>query len=430
MRTDAILGKIIALTKQIMLREPSDGSGFIHQFMAGNGKPSLSRFSGIGMEWWYTISALELCDDIASMALRHDPTLRGGDQKAFSLALRDTLTKNAINGKLFNGALFYKARALFDMRRLRKEREFAVCLWDVIRASLQKMITGWLILYPLTRISIPHSFDLGYGGVLLVHADDTVAWERFTTKYPEVKFWDPHSGSFNGERMFPPSDSHVTWLVCEIEGTQDGARFAAGERMQTFLAVLASHVCSLNLGFLEQRAEIPNSCSVQFPLDSAQVACGMSRAPIGTLLHSFPGKLDLSADILNEVRVWYGAYSSADEDFFHRATKGAHFINYGMTASGIVQFIHFYISLDALFGDFNRVEKGIKLGLSKMTHSDTKWDEKVDKLYEMRNELIHGGSSRIDECRGFGHYKRRFRSDPLYDVRNAAMAGLRDYFRL
>ena len=80
-----------------MLREPHDGSGYIHRFMAGNGKPSLSRFSGIGMEWWYTKSAYELCDDIASMALRHDPALKCGDQKAFSLALRDTLAKNAIN---------------------------------------------------------------------------------------------------------------------------------------------------------------------------------------------------------------------------------------------------------------------------------------------------------------------------------------------
>lgn len=203
MRTDAIFGKIIALTKQIMLREPPDGSGYIHQFMAGNGKPRLSRFSSVGLEWWYTKSAFELFDDIASMALRLDPALNRGDQKAFSLALRDTLANNAINGKLYDGALLCKARTLFDMRKSRNEREFAVCLWDVIRESLRNMITDWLILYPLTRISIPHSFDLGHGGVLLVLADDTVAWERFTAMYPEVKLWDPSSGSFDGERMFP-----------------------------------------------------------------------------------------------------------------------------------------------------------------------------------------------------------------------------------
>lgn len=200
--------------------------------------------------------------------------------------------------------------------------------------------------------------------------------------------------------------------------------------MRAFIAVLTAHMCSLDQRFLHACAATPNSRSVQFPLNSAQVDCGMLVAPIGTLLHSLPSKVDISLDILNEVRDWYGAYSSADVPISHRATKGAHFINYGMTTSGIDQFIHFYISLDAFFGDPKRVEKGIKLGLSKLFQCDTKWDEKVDKLYDLRNELIHGGSSRIDEWRGYDHYKRHFRSDPLRDVRDAAMAGLRNYFRL
>lgn len=430
MRIDAILGKLIALTKQIMLREPHDGSGYVQQFFAGDGTKNLRPFHGTGMEWWYTESAFKLCDDIASMARRHDPALKRGDQKAFSTGIQNALTENALNSRLFSDHIIGRARTLFDARILRNEREFALCLWDVIRLSLSNMITNWIVLYPLTRINIPHSFYLGYEGISLIQANDAVAWDGLLTKCVEAKFWDPRSGSYDGERIFPSPDPHTTWLVCEIEGTQNGARYAVEQKMRTFLAVLTAHVCSLDQTFLYKSAADPNSYSIQFPLDSAKVNCGMSCASIGILLHSFPSRPNLAIDILNKVKSWYRLYFSANTDCFHRATKGAHFLNYGMITSGIEQFLHFYISLDALFGDYGRVEKGIQRGLSILFHGDIKWGEKAEKLFELRNELVHGSSSKIDEWGGFDHYKRHFRTDPLDDVGDAAMTALRNYFWL
>ncbi len=95
-----------------------------------------------------------------------------------------------------------------------------------------------------------------------------------------------------------------------------------------------------------------------------------------------------------------------------------------------LQFMHFFIALDALFGERNKVEDSIVSGIKKIFPNNTKWDIRAKKLFELRSELVHGGSSSIDEWNNLAYYRRNFYSDPLYDVGLAVMTALRMYFTL
>jgi Apea-like HEPN len=196
--------------------------------------------------------------------------------------------------------------------------------------------------------------------------------------------------------------------------------------------------CSLLFSYLDDK--IPNlltksgaevaSYSIQFPDDASKAGCGSISAGIGSLFPSLlvDGLLDVSADILFEIQSWYDLRSKSSDSIAQRATTAAHFVHYGIIYDGLERFIHFFIALDALFGERYKVEKNIKEGIRKTFTSQPDWENRADKLFELRNELIHGGISSIKRWDGLEHYRRCFKSHPMKDIQTAAMTALRVYF--
>ena len=103
-------------------------------------------------------------------------------------------------------------------------------------------------------------------------------------------------------------------------------------------------------------------------------------------------------------------------------------VNYGITADDLERFLHFFIALDALFGEMGKVEETIINGIKRTFPGDSKWLERAEMLFDLRSELVHGGSSFIDDWKSLDHYRRHFQSHPLTDVGTAAMTALRNYF--
>jgi hypothetical protein len=137
----------------------------------------------------------------------------------------------------------------------------------------------------------------------------------------------------------------------------------------------------------------------------------------------------ISSDEISEIKHWYEAEALLSKDKRNRAERSAHYINHAMNADDIESYINYFISLDALFGNRGSVEKSIEEGISRL-NVDDKQKEKASWLFDLRNELVHGGSRHIKEWPKYFRYYRHFESEPLSDIEQLAMESLCQFPRI
>lgn len=419
---EKILGKIVALTKEIKLQEPKNEEAYISKFFPGN-----SLLGGIGLRWWCTRKAFSICQDIASMSISCYPEYQPVDKEAFTELVMNTFQDNALNEQLFYGdAIFLsKAKRLFDVRAKDNVKEFSEAVWQEVKVAFDYSVCNWMVLYPLRRIN-SESFSLNHDGITLVQSKDETTCQYFLKKYKVPKYLNPFAPNEKKEQNGKREITISTWLVCETKGTDLGARTKSMRLMRKFLGVLFSILRAQIEGVLQKSMADPESWSIQFGLNSEEKPQNPTQAPIGVLLPPLIQDIEVPSEILSKVLHWYER-SLSDNYSLHRATKASHFINYAMIASDLEQFIHFFIALDALFGVRGKVEETIIKGVSENLPNGS-WNDRIKKLFDLRSELLHGGSSYIEEWRGFDQYQTHFKSHPARDVEFAAMTCLRNYF--
>jgi hypothetical protein len=72
-------------------------------------------------------------------------------------------------------------------------------------------------------------FSLGFDGISLIPAEDNKVWEDLSEKYRGIMLWEPLTGHLRGEQRIQYSiakyrlASPLTWLACELTGTEDGS---------------------------------------------------------------------------------------------------------------------------------------------------------------------------------------------------------------
>jgi hypothetical protein len=428
-KLDKILGKILALCKEIKLKEPPNDSGFIRSFFTG--KVAYLPISGIGIEWWFTKKALELCEEIADMAISYNPSLRAGDTKSFCKIIENVFQDNAINTNIFSDLVFWRKmniNTLFEASASSDKREFSMKLWNKIYQALSESLINWLVIYPLHRVRTK-SVAIGFDGISLLESNDGLTWEKLSESYLEAKSWNPLTGKeYPDDPNFwgkPPE----TWLVCEVIGNNESARKQAEGKMRTFIAVLFAHLYEKEQSLLIRSMADEIKYSIQFPIDGKKAKCGCTIANIGIILPPLIKDINLPEEIIFEIKNWYTLKASALENKAKRAATASHFINYAINSDELERFIHFFIALDSLFGVRSKVETSIKEGIER-TFNNKLWLEKTENLFNLRSELIHGGVSLIQDWAGLPHYKKRFRSLPLEDISYAALFALKKYFIL
>ncbi|MFW6278799.1 MAG: hypothetical protein ACOC2G_01285, partial [Bacillota bacterium] len=193
-----------------------------------------------------------------------------------------------------------------------------------------------------------------------------------------------------------------------------------------FIGVLFAHFFKQKPSIFHHSAKKEMSYSMQV---SSEVNSDYTYSPIGVLLHSLLIDLKIDNKIIANIKTWYKKQSLSS--ISNRASKGAQFIQYGLTRNTeLDKYIYYFISLDALFGERGNVEESIIKGISKTySKNGNKIDiDKVKKLYKLRSELVHGGSSYIDDWKDIINYKNHFNSEPLHDVQTIAMKTLVQYF--
>ena len=419
MNRDKILGKILALLKEIKLREPADYE-LESNFTTG---PDARFGTGFGVKWWFTRASLRICREIAEMVILLEPRFKDADYESFSLLIREVLEANAYS--FFS--LYSNVNKLFDASLLKEKRELALRLLEKIYEAFEHSIRNWLVLYPLRRVKVETIF-FEFDGITLLAANDREGWTRLSSPYFGATLWDPFLGKEkeSTKKGIPEFRLTETWLACEISGTALGAREKAAIKMRTFFSVLFSQLFEKSKMLpLQSKMSEAFRYSVQFSKINREYI-----APIGMLLPPLVDTVEITSAINSAIKNWYIQKENSELKIAQKATAASQFISYGITSEDLEQFLHFFIALDALFGERGKVERSIADGIQRRFPQDSIWRAKLAKLFDLRSELVHGESISVDRWKGLGGYEKHFRSSPVEDITKIVMRAFQNYFNL
>ncbi len=342
-------------------------------------------------------------------------------------AIEHMLQANAFNRELFNSdcILGRDVRTLFEARSITDANEFAYRLWNKMHGAMTDAMTTWLVVYPLFRINSP-SVSLGFDGLSLICPTDPALWGQITTRYANAAQWDPATEmppylQQNSGKGLP------TWIVCEVRGTQRGAQQLAARRIRTFLAVLFAHLYPNERSLLTKSAAAEFTYSQQFAIDGSRSTCRQAASFIGRLMPPLIIDVELRPEMIVEVTEWYAKQAAADQDLRNRSLVATQFIGYGLVADELERFIHFFIGLDALFGEMKKVEARIVEGIRRTFVGDHTWDYRTPKLFDLRSSLVHGENISTGDWKELDAYRGHIKSHPVRDVSTAVMTALRQY---
>jgi hypothetical protein len=243
--------------------------------------------------------------------------------------------------------------------------------------------------------------------------------------------WDPRTGKTQRDLPGFRGETTETWLLCEVAGTQSGVRLAAARKMRTFLSVLFAHAIPTSRAFLSKSMADEARYAVQFQRKGSQVRVGyVFWSGAQPLLPAILEDMQVTPDLLERVTSWYVKRTAAPGELQARATTASHFIHYGVMTDDLERFIHFFVALDGMFGVRGDVENSIIAGIRRTFRDDdeVRWVDRARWLFDLRNAVLHGGSSMIEDWPSLDDYNRHFRTDPRTDVAIAAMTSLRRFF--
>lgn len=380
----------------------------------------------MGLAWWLTERGVFVRDDLARMLIEN---LKSGtaDWQFVAKSIERTLQQNGDNTAILEAHWFTRHATLFD-GRAENESQFGEALLSLIEEDLSSAITEWLVVVPFPKI-LMKSREIGYDELVLLSAKDVALWQRLGANFQYTSQWDPCTGvgGANEPRLtggFEPQ----TWRVCRPIGSQPTAAQAAIDRIRTFVAVLFAVAYSTAPHFRYRMAASPPRHYVQFASERSRGDTGRALVVVEPPLVPITGGTIDSEGIIDQAQSWYTKRASAAADIQRRATVASQFLQYGLVSSGIQQFFHFFITLDALFGVQGSFEESILSGIKRVLKADRQWLARARKLIKLRNELVHGGSSSISTWPLYDDYVRHFRTEPLSDAAVIATTALRDFF--
>lgn len=419
-----LLAQLARLLKSILLIEVP---GAIHppaQFGAGKRTP-LTVFSRPGMSWWYCDQTFLAKSALASLLKESDLSFKDCDIESVERTIMETLQEICLDEALFDGddVFFRQKPNLFECHRSELAlNDFAARIVDAIKDNLRTIIGRRCTLYPLPRYMGP-SFRVPGLGLWAVSRTDLTTWEVFEKQDYLLDGWSPSNPVMKtpGDRALDGAGAHY-FLISEEVGTQQGAKFASAVKLRTLIALMFSVVVSRQgRGFWKSAAPASTVC-VQFPHRSS-TDLQTTLSELGALSPHYVSDLKFDSEAINVLLAWYRKREACTPEFGQRLDKAAYFINRGMNADDIESYINNFVALDALFGEQGSVEASIKAGvLSLALGADL--ENRVSWLFDLRNELVHGGSRYIAEWPEYQRYVRHFKSQPLADVAKLAQSAI------
>ncbi|NYR10386.1 HEPN domain-containing protein [Psychrobacter sp. BI730] len=414
-----LIGQVIALTKNILLNEPEDKKLGMEQFSAGRTDPF--SFGGFGIEWWYTEAAYKLVENISFMIITEYPSFSDCDHKSIQTSVRSTLREICVDKHVFNSddVCFGRKKTLFECRSVSNTEYFAKYLLEKIIKNVKSSITDWCVIYTAPRIS-GDTFFIESERIHVIHKSDKSYWSRLSDIGYVTNDINPETGNYKDRETTQFSRLSYEYLfITESRGTLSGSRFSSSLKLRKLFSVIYAVSTKNRLHKVMARAY---SHSMQIPHKDSNINM-FTTSEIGKLLPYYLEEKVLNAEDINKIKAWYELEARLPKGQRDRINKCAHFINKGMNSKDIESYIQYFVALDALYGNRGSVEKSIVNGVSELPQNNG-WKEKITWLFDLRNELVHGGSRFIEEWPDYMRYYKHFNSEPALDIEQLAFLAL------
>ena len=413
MKTSAIHGKILELTRCLFLTEPTGITTYREQGMVANGWV---------LTWWRTDQTRRVEKVLANQAMKSSARLQNGDIETFSREIGEV-----IKNLLFDPALFRllpgAPGAVFDQIVATDKVALAARIWNDYITACESKVTDWLTIHPLLgKVALATGVQT-FGSLSIIATTDTSAWKALEKKFPGLVEFSPQLGTYLPAGYGFKNVAQV-WLVAEHTGTAKGAQTRAAREMAVFLALAFAFAAPAKRGLFLKSGEEPDTRALQFS------ATHVNFVPFGELCPPLLHKLSFDAALMTEVAAWYGKRALATGLKAARATTAAAFLHHAIIADDLEKFVHTFIVVDALFGERGHVRTKIKEGILKVFSGDATWQQKTDMLFDLRSQIVHGGISDLDDWSEDFDYTTKFNATPFADAVTMATTALRVYLDL
>lgn len=420
---DRIQAQVARLMRSIRLTPDTENKIPGAQFFAGRGKP-FSFSGGMGLAWWYSPDTFSAIDAVTALVIETEQEFKDCDTESVNNVVTSTLQRICLDSPLFNGddVVFRRKANLFECRGAVSVIDFTKTILDEIKHNLRSVIGKRCTTYPLSRFRGP-SFSLPAEGLHLLSCNDDVTWKRFLAEGYIFDGWTPSFPFTAGDRFSFNGGFEFNYiLIAEDYGTQNGAKFASSLKFRMFISILFAHASeSSQYGYNKSMAQPFTNC-IQFPHESTPDGL-IVLSDCGALSPFYASDIIITEDLTKKVEKWYQSLQECPNEYKQRIKKSANFFNRAMNSDDIESYINYFIALDALFGQRGSVESSIVAGVANLA-LDEKFTEKTTWLFDLRNELVHGGSRYISEWPKYQRYTKHFGTKPLNDLKELAQKAI------
>lgn len=414
-----LLGQIVRLTKSIQLRPSGEQKRPSAQFMAGKRAP-FGFAGGVGLTWWYSDDTFHAINSLTTLLIQESNEFRDCDPESVSEVVTKTLQEICVDGSVFNVDSVFLARrdTLFECHE-KSVPEFAELVLQAVEANLRRLLCKRCTLYTVPRFMVT-SFLIANESIHVIAKNDRSAWQTLVDKGYEFDGWTPEHAvlGLREDQTFAPPANFDCILAAEEYGTQKGARFSSILKFRKILAVLFCIASERAAHPFHKAMARPLEFCIQFPHKSASDR-QITRSDCGALIPYFASDIPINPPDVTAALKWNKACAACSEATQQRIEKGAHFLNRALNSDDIEAYVNYFVTLDALFGERGAVEPSILAGVQSLG-VDPKLEEKTSWLFDLRNELVHGGSRYITEWPKYSRYTQHFRTEPFSDIRMLA----------
>lgn len=419
----ALQSQIIRLAKSILLRPADSSKRPSAQFIAGKHSP-IGFPSGICISWWYADDTFHAREAVATLLIESNAEFTDCDIESVTDVVSKTLEELCLEKRLFDGdAVVLRRNDTLFACRVAPVTQLAGTILDEITVNLRSCMGRRCTVYAVPRFKIP-SFVVSDRSIRLIAKNDENAWQMLINDGYQFDGWSPLRPQVGDrdDRTFCPPREFECVLVAEENGTQRGSRFSSVLKFRKLAALLFATACERSPHKIHKAMAQPFEFCIQFAHKLNPIG-NVTRSDCDPVIPYVVSDISLGPEDVASIFKWYEQHDRCGEEHKDRIEKSAHFVNRGINSNDIEAFINYFVALDALFGQRGSVETSILKGI-RVLDLDTSLTEKAPWLFDLRNEIVHGGSRYISEWPKYRRYTQHFRTKPIDDVRDLAQSAM------
>lgn len=418
-----LTSQLIKLLRNTSLRPSEAGKFPSTQFFAGATR-GMPFGRGIALSWWFNDQSRSALNAAASLTTSVSPEFSDCDPETVADVILTTLQQICVDSRIFSvdDLVFSRKPTLFDCVSgdIVTAAEFFSAR---VQESLREKLGAFCTVFAIPRFTGP-SFSVAGRGLHFVEKGDSAFLRSMTGRGFSLPDWwsDDSAVRSRVDPALAVPAGHDSLLLIEGTGTRLGTRLAANLQSREFFAVAFAAASASSPHQFSRSMAQPFGYCVQFPHDTNTEA-GFTRQDSDPIVPYYTDTIPLQRQTCMSISDWYANLDRRDSAIASRIQKAGHFFNLGMNSRGTESYINYFVSLDALLGVRGSVESSILEGLRKLAFGEedvqrTKW------LFELRSELVHGGSRYIEEWSRYPGYVRHCKTHPINDVQKISRNAL------